>query len=106
MLALKREPIAYPEDRWSILNNSRGTRSDPALARYHTLLDALNNGWQVDPPVYVRNDWSLKHSNVKVFHFVLCRDSKRMSTLFSVPDCEAVRRLVSENGWQLNSNES
>jgi hypothetical protein len=95
----------FVEDRWSILNSSRVTHSDPALARYHTLLTALDAGWRVEPPVYIRADWSLK-SRSKVYHFVLRRDSLRMTTLLSVPDCEAVRGLISENDWAVSTNES
>ncbi len=99
------QPESPVEDRWSILNSSRVTHNDPALARYHTLLTALDAGWRVEPPIYVRADWSLK-SRVKVFHFVLRRDSLRMTTLLSVPDCEAVRDLISENGWAISTSES
>lgn len=93
------------EDRWSILNSTRGMQDDPALARYHTLLAALDAGWRVEPPIYVRADWSLK-SRRKVFHFVLRRDSLRMTTLLSVPECDAVRRLINDNEWAVSSNES
>jgi len=96
---------SHVEDRWSILNSSRVTHNDPALARYHTLLTALDAGWRVEPPIYIRADWSLK-SRTKVFHFVLRRDSLRMTTLLSVPDCEAVRDLIGENGWAVSTNES
>ncbi len=92
------------EDRWSILNNSRSTPADPAMARYHTLLAALDAGWRVEPPIYLRQDWSIKTKPARVFHFVMRRDSQRMTTLLSVPDCEAVRRLINDNGWQVSSN--
>ena len=105
MLAWESEAPGYTEDRWSILNNSRTTtHNDPALARYHMLLGALDGGWKVEPPVYVRSDWSLKRKDAKVFHFVLRRDSIRMTTLLSVPDCDAVRRLISDNDWALSPN--
>jgi hypothetical protein len=88
------------------LNNSRTTtHHDPALARYHTLLAALDGGWKVEAPIYVRHDWSLKRKEAKVFHFVLRRDSLHMTTLLSVPDCEAVRRLIEDNDWSLSPNE-
>ena len=94
------------EDRWSILNNSRAAiYNDPALARYYMLLAALDTGWEVEAPVYARNDWSFKRKDSKVFHFVLRRNSLRMTTLLSVPDCEAVRRLIADNGWTLSPNE-
>jgi negative regulator of replication initiation len=99
------QPDTYGEDRWSILNSSRVTHTDPALARYLTLLSALDAGWRVEPPIYSRADWSLK-SRTRVFHFVLRRDSLRMTTLLSVPDCDAVRGLISENDWSVSTNES
>ncbi len=104
MLVLQSDQVNVVEDRWSFLNNSRVTHNDPDLARYHRLLAALDGGWKVEPPVYVRSDWSLKRKNAKVFHFVLRRDSIRMTTLLSVPDCEAVRCLISDNGWALSPN--
>jgi hypothetical protein len=104
MLNWQSDP-SYVEDRWSVLNSSFITQPDPALPRYYTLLAALDAGWRVEPPVYARADWSLK-SRSKVFHFVLRRDSLRMTTLLGVPDCEAVRDLISENGWTLNTNEA
>jgi hypothetical protein len=105
MLAGQPEPTVSAEDRWFILNASRTTtHHDPALARLHLLLVALDGGWRVEPPVYVRSDWSPKRKDGKVFHFVLRRDSVRMTTLLSVPDCEAVRRLISDNNWALSPN--
>ena len=106
MLARQPESTGATEDRWSILNNSRtAAQNDPALARYHMLLAALDGGWKVEAPVYVRSDWSLKRKDAKIFHFVLRRDSMHMTTLLSVPDCEAVRRLIAENGWALSPKE-
>jgi hypothetical protein len=106
MLPWQTEADVAIEDRWSILNNNRVTHNDPAVARYHMLLAALDGGWKVEAPVYVRNDWSLKRKDAKVFHFVLRRDSIRMTTLLSVPDCEAVRRLISDSGWALSPTEA
>ena len=105
MLTRQPESSGYAEDRWSILSNNRATTlNDPALARYHMLLAALDGGWKVEPPIYVRSDWSLKRKDAKVFHFVLRRDSSRMTTLLSVPDCEAVRRLIGDKEWALSPN--
>ena len=36
---------------------------------------------------------------------VLQRDTKRMTTLLSVPDCEAVRRLITDNGWWVSPSD-
>ena len=105
MLAGQPEPTVSAEDRWSILNDSRtANHNDPALARLYLLLAALDGGWRVESPVYVRSDWSLKRKDARVFRFVLRRDPVRMTTLLSVPDCEAVRRLISDNAWELSPN--
>jgi len=107
MPAWQPERTVYTEDQWSILNDSRTTpHNDPALARYHMLLAALDGGWTVEPPIYVRSNWSLKRQDARVFHFVLRREAIRMTTLLSVPDCEAVRRLISDNDWALSPNEA
>ena len=103
MLALQPE-VHLQEDRWSILNNSRSPQTDPVLARYTTLIAALDAGWRVEPPIYLRADWSLATKSSQVFHFVLHRDSLRMTTLLSVPDCDSVRRLIDDNGWQISSD--
>ena len=103
MLARQPKPSGYAEDQWPNLNDDRATTlNDPTQARYHRLLAALDGGWKVEPPIYVRSDWSLKRKDAKVFHFVLRRDSIRMTTLLSVPDCEAVRRLINDNDWALS----
>lgn len=100
------QPEAHVEDRWSILNSSRITHADPALARYHTLLAALDEGWRVEPPVYLRADWSLRVKGTRVFHFVLRREALRMTTLLSVPDCDAVRQLINDNDWTISAGDA
>jgi hypothetical protein len=98
--------VSLQEDRWSILNSSRVTPPDPATARYYNLIAALDAGWKVEPPIYVRADWSLAAKNANVYHFVLRRDALRMTTLLSVPDCEAVQRLIEDNSWAISPPES
>ncbi|HZY43641.1 MAG TPA: hypothetical protein VFF70_02735, partial [Anaerolineae bacterium] len=90
------------EDRWSILNNNRTARQDPDLANYYALLAALDAGWEVDAPVYLRADWSLARKDSMVFHFVLVLRSRRMTTLLSVPEGKAICRLIEENGWTIS----
>ncbi len=94
--------VVLLEDRWSILNNARAARQDPDLANYYALLAAMDGGWEVEAPVYMRSDWSLSRKDAMVFHFVLVLHSRRMTTLLSVPDCDLVRRLISDNNWKIN----
>ena len=105
MLALQSEYRSQAEDRWSALNSSRVTHTDPAMSRYCTLVAAIDAGWRVEPPIYLRADWSIAAKDSKVYHFVLQRDTKRMTTLLSVPDCEAVRRLITDNGWWVSPSD-
>ncbi len=106
MLALPSDRVVYTEDWWLILEYRGIVHDDPVQRRYHTLLAALGDGWTVEAPVYVRSDWSLKRTDNKAFYFPLRRDSigKTMQTLLGVPDCEAVRRLISDHGWALSPN--
>ncbi len=105
MLALQSEYRIQAEDRWSALNSSRVAHTDPAMSRYYTLVAAIDAGWRVEPPIYLRADWSIATKDSKVYHFVLQRDTKRMTTLLSVPDCEAVRRLIADNGWWVSPSD-
>ncbi len=101
MFALPSE-VYVLADRWSILNNNRTARQEPDLANYYALLAALDAGWEVEAPVYLRADWSLARNDSMVFHFVLVWRSRRMTTLLSVPDCDLVQRLISDNNWKIN----
>jgi hypothetical protein len=101
MLA-QRSDVSLFEERWSILNNNRAARQAPDLANYYALLAAIDGGWQVEVPVYIRSDWSLSRKDELVFHFVLVLQARRMTTLLSVPDCDLVRRLISDNNWQID----
>jgi hypothetical protein len=101
MLASQSE-VYLVEDRWSILNSSRAAERDPDQGQYYALIAALDAGWEVEPPIYLRPDWRLSANESMVFHFVLIRSARRMTTLLSVPDGTAVRRLVSDNGWTIS----
>ena len=105
MLALQSEHRLQAEDQWSVLSGSRVTHADPAMSRYYTLIAAIDTGWRVESPIYLRADWSTAAQDSKVYHFVLQRDTKRMTTLLSVPDCEAVRRLIADNGWWVSPSD-
>ena len=96
--------VFIADDRWSVLNNNLAAHTNPDLANYYALLAALDSGWEVEAPVYMRSDWSLSRKDQLVFHFVLILQSRRMTTLLSVPDGEFVRRLISDNGWEISQS--
>ncbi len=90
------------DPRGALLSGSRAARRHPAQAAYLTLQAALETGWHVEPPIYARPDWSLKHKDAVAFHFVLKNGVTRLTTLLSVPDGDEVRRLIAEQGWEVS----
>ncbi len=85
-----------------LLSRSRAAQQQSERAAYLTLQSALEIGWQVEPPIYEREDWSLKARDRNVFHFILKHGQSRMTTLLSVPDGAEVRRLIDEQGWEID----
>ena len=72
-------------------------RAETAHEQYKHLLFALNEGWGVDPPVYIRPSWSTRHAACITFHFVLRRRGEL--TLISVQDNPVVRDLLNRQEW-------
>ncbi len=90
------------DQRGVLLSDSRAARRHPAQAAYLTLQAAIETGWRVEPPIYARPDWSLKNKDALAFHFVLKNGATRLTTLLSVPDGDEVRRLITEQGWEVS----
>ncbi len=91
------------ESRWLALSRSRAAQHHPATAAFFALMGALETGWQVEPPVYVRPDWSKSAEGHSAYHFVLQNRAARLTTLLSVPDCPEVQRLLDEQGWEISA---
>ena len=67
---------------------------------YRILLAALDLGWLVEEPVFLRPRWH--DSGPWLFHFVIKNDKNQshLITTFKSPDVE---RLVIQEGWQVDS---
>jgi hypothetical protein len=92
--------IDTPEDRWAMLKNQpRSLNSDEDT--FYALLAALDAGWQVEPPVYVRPRWGSDHAGQQMYHFILRRDTG--TTMVSVADGARVRTFVQERDLQVNA---
>lgn len=90
---LARRPQPAPADRddmWTVLQQPiHGTRADP---RYRVLRAALDVGWRIEEPVYLRPRWSA--DGPRVYHFILRRPSESGQRLLSVPDSPEVADFV------------
>jgi hypothetical protein len=67
---------------------------------YRALIAALDLGWQVEQPVYLRPRWD--EGREKVYHFILTKDSTDKPYLITTRYNQKVERLVFEEGWQVN----
>lgn len=69
---------------------------------YVRLVEMLDDGWRIQPPVYVRARWrvgdvSRKHDT---YHFVLWSGDR--VSLVSVAECPEVQRLLASTGLTLD----
>jgi len=84
-------------DHWDTLQQpSCPSNVDPL---YLLLLAALDRGWQVQKPVYLRSRWS--DGGPRVYHFILNPMSPTAGApprLISIPEGPEVERFVREAG--------
>jgi hypothetical protein len=86
-----------PEDRWDHLQQpAHPSELEP---QYRVLLAALDLGWRIEEPVYLRPRWS--DSGPRVYHFILRRSVVAPPKLISVPEGAAVDRYVRDEGLRL-----
>jgi hypothetical protein len=95
------QPFEEQSDAWATLQN-RPCTSDPDEDAFHVLLGALDVGWWIEPPVYVRPRWGSEHAGQQRYHFILRRDNRM--TMLSVADSSQVRTFVHEYGLQVNAS--
>ena len=70
----------------------------PPHSSYAYLITMLVQGWQIEPPVYVRPRWHLCPRSKKgenTYHFVLWREDR--VNLVSVLDCPEVQQFLADN---------
>ena len=70
-----------PEDRWDRLQGQTSPSELPP--QFRVLLAALDLGWRIEEPVYLRPRWS--ESGPNVYHFILHLGLSRPPRLISVP---------------------
>ena len=92
--------IETQPDRWAMLQN-RPHSPNPDEDTFYALLAALDVGWRIEPPVYVRPRWGSDHAGQQMYHFILRRETG--TTMVSVADGARVRTFVQEHDLQVNA---
>ncbi|MGB0384572.1 MAG: hypothetical protein ACPGWR_07085 [Ardenticatenaceae bacterium] len=68
--------------------------------RYQLLQQYLQEGWVVDPPVFVRSEWAIQQKDRHTYHFILKR-AKRLD-LLAIPRSEELETFVREQELRLS----
>jgi hypothetical protein len=92
------DPNAFFDDAWNLLQEPARPAAEP---RYQLLMAALDTGWQVELPVYLRPRWS--DDGPRVYHFILRRAAQSAPRLLTVPASEAMDQFVCDEGWRVLS---
>ena len=86
---------------WSCGHLPSGEMSTPVFSSYAYLMTMLAQGWQIEPPVYVRLRWqsrsrSKETKKENTCHFILWHGDK--VNLVSVHDCPQIQQFLADNG--------
>ena len=85
------------DDLWELLQQP--THASDVEPRYLLLRSALEAGWSIEEPVYLRPRWS--EDGPRVYHFILRLEAEGDPRLLTVPEGPEVERFVLDEGLQL-----
>ena len=85
------------EDRWNSL--AQAAHDSPVEPGFRRLLAAIDSGWRVDAPVYLRPRWG--QSGPRLYHFILRHAEVTTPRLLSVPTGDAVEAFVGSEGLEV-----
>lgn len=91
--------IELLEDSWDLLQQP-DCPSGGVDSRFRLLLAALDVGWQVEEPVYLRPRWG--KDSPWVYHFILRRSPLNPPRLLSVQASPEIERFVRVEGLHLS----
>jgi len=92
------DPNALCDEAWNLLQEPARPTAEP---RYQLLMAALDTGWQVEEPVYLRPQWS--DDGPRVYHFILRRAAQPTPRLLTVPASRAIDQFVRDEGLRVLS---
>ena len=72
------------------------------LSSHEQLLTMVSQGWEIEPPVYIRPRWRSRSRSEKenAYHFVLWNGDK--VNLVSVHDCPEIQQFLVDNGLAID----
>ncbi|MGH2542238.1 MAG: hypothetical protein ACRERD_27270 [Candidatus Binatia bacterium] len=77
------------------------TTVDTAIdQRFGRLLEYLQDGWDIDPPIFVRPLWHTLYRQKDAYHFILRRNEALH--LLVIPACPEIDQFVRERNLPLN----
>ena len=90
--------MSFGKNRGLTAERCCGVGVGPLYSSYAQLMSMLADGWQVEPPVYVRPRWRsrMRLKKESTYHFVLWRGDR--VSLVSVVDCPEVESFLVDNG--------
>jgi len=89
------------EDTWSLLQEP-ACPTGPEL-RYSLLLAALDAGWRIEEPVYLRRRWP--ESGPRVYHFILRRSRLSPPRILTVPQSTEIEGFVRMEGLRVSTDQ-
>jgi hypothetical protein len=92
------ESAAAYEETWSQLQEPARPSHEPSVPLLR-LLAALDTGWQVEEPVYLRPRWS--DGGARVYCFILHRARPELPYLLTVPATATVEQFVRNEGLRV-----
>ena len=72
----------------------------PGYLSYRQFLVRLDQGWRVDPPIYIRSRWCSRSQREETYHLILRNRGK--TDLVSVDDSPEMRRFIAEQDLPLD----
>jgi len=85
------------EDQWNTLRD--GPRPRSVEGQFRLLTSALDLGWQIEEPVYLRPRWA--EGAPRVYHFIFKRHPTSPPKLITVPEGPDLRRFVADERLQV-----
>lgn len=76
-----------------------GSYLGSANEHFRVLLAALDSGWEVEEPVYLRPRWG--ETGSWVYHFILKKAEMPQPCLITVRHSPEVESLILREGWQV-----
>jgi hypothetical protein len=91
------------ENPWNILQQPVHP-SHQIKQQLRILLSALDQGWQVMEPIYLRSRWG--DEGPWVYHIILSRTSDGQHHLLTVPVSDETGALIQCEGWRIDASGS